>query len=90
MLDWGVQIEWIMVDKDDLLPDWRGCAGIVAMGGLMGACEDERFPWLVAERRLIADAVRAGTPCWVVCLGAQLLAAVLVPTSIRPWELRSA
>ncbi len=77
MLAWGVQIERVMVDQGDPLPDWRGCAGIVAMGGPMGAYEDERFPWLVAERRLVADAVRAGTPYWGVCLGAQLLAASL-------------
>jgi len=77
MLAWGVQIERIMVDQGDALPDWRECAGIVAMGGPMGAYEDDRFPWLVAERRLIADAVRAGTPYWGVCLGAQLLAASL-------------
>lgn len=77
MLAWGVRIERVMVDQGDALPDWRECAGIVAMGGPMGAYEDERFPWLVAERRLIADAVRAGTPYWGVCLGAQLLAASL-------------
>jgi GMP synthase (glutamine-hydrolysing) len=77
MLAWGVQVERVMVDEGDALPDWRECAGIVAMGGPMGAYEDERFPWLVAERRLIADAVRAGTPYWGVCLGAQLLAASL-------------
>ena len=47
------------------------------MGGPMGAYEDERLPWLRAEKRLIADAVRAGTPFWGVCLGAQLLAASL-------------
>jgi GMP synthase-like glutamine amidotransferase len=47
------------------------------MGGPMGAYEDERLPWLTAEKRLIADAVRAGTPYWGVCLGAQLLASAL-------------
>lgn len=77
MLDWGVQIDRVMVAQGDPLPDWRRYAGIVAMGGPMGAYEDDRFPWLVAERELIADAVRAGTPYWGVCLGAQLLAASL-------------
>src|ERR1700761_9575366 len=77
MRAWGVRIERVMVDQGDALPDWRGYAGIVAMGGPMGAYEDDSFPWLVAERSLIADAVRAGTPYWGVCLGAQLLAASL-------------
>ncbi len=74
---WGARIERVMVDQGDRLPGWEGCAGIVAMGGPMGAYEDDRFPWLAAERRLIADAVRSGTPYWGVCLGAQLLAASL-------------
>ena len=43
----------------------------------MGAGDDEDLPWLVGERRLIRDAVHAGTPFWGVCLGAQLLAASL-------------
>lgn len=77
MRAWGVQIHRVEIDEGDPLPDWRAFAGIVAMGGPMGAYEDQRLPWLTAEKRLIADAVRAGTPFWGVCLGAQLLAASL-------------
>ena len=47
------------------------------MGGPMGAYEEAIHPWLAAEKRLIGEAVRAGTPYWGVCLGAQLLAASL-------------
>ena len=74
---WGAALHRVQVDAGDPLPDWREFAGIVAMGGPMGAYEDSRFPWLTAEKRLIADAVRAGTPYWGVCLGSQLLAASL-------------
>ena len=77
LLVWGATVDRIEVDEGDPLPDWRGYAGIIAMGGPMGAYEDNRLPWLTAEKRLIADAVRAGTPYWGVCLGAQLLAASL-------------
>ena len=77
LLVWGATVDRIEVDEGDPLPDWRGYAGIIAMGGPMGAYEDDRLPWLAAEKRLIADAVRAGTPYWGVCLGAQLLAASL-------------
>lgn len=74
---WGGALERVEVDAGDALPDWRAFDGIIAMGGPMGAYEEEHFPWLSAEKRLLAEAVRAGTPVWGVCLGAQLLAASL-------------
>ena len=77
LLDRGGRLRRVMVDQAESLPDWRAFDGIVAMGGPMGAYEDEAFPWLRDEKRLIADAVSAGTPVWGVCLGAQLLAASL-------------
>jgi GMP synthase (glutamine-hydrolysing) len=77
LLAWGVDLCRVLVDEEDPLPDWRQFAAIVAMGGPMGAYEDQRLPWLTAEKRLIGDAVRAGTPYWGVCLGSQLLAASL-------------
>jgi GMP synthase (glutamine-hydrolysing) len=77
LLAWGATLDRVEIDEGDRLPDWRGYAGIIAMGGPMGAYEDDRLTWLAAEKRLIGEAVRAGTPFWGVCLGAQLLAASL-------------
>jgi GMP synthase-like glutamine amidotransferase len=77
LLAWGASVHRVEVDEGDPLPDWRDFAGIIAMGGPMGAYDDDRLPWLTAEKRLIAEAVRSGTPYWGVCLGAQLLAASL-------------
>jgi GMP synthase (glutamine-hydrolysing) len=74
---WKVELVRVRLDLGEPLPNWRRYAGIVAMGGPMGAYEDERLPWLRSEKRLIGDAVRAGLPYWGVCLGAQLLAASL-------------
>lgn len=73
----GFPFECVRLDLGARLPDWRDVAGIVAMGGPMGARDDAEHPWLVAERALIRAAVRAGVPYWGVCLGAQLLAASL-------------
>ena len=67
----------VLLDEDEELPDWRSFAGIVAMGGAMSVNDEAAHPWLVPEKRLIADAVAAGLPYWGVCLGAQLLAASL-------------
>jgi GMP synthase (glutamine-hydrolysing) len=67
----------VEVDEGAPLPAWEDFDGIVVMGGPMGAYEEDRLPWLAAEKRLIAAAARAGAPVWGVCLGAQLLAASL-------------
>ncbi len=67
----------VCLDAGEELPDWRAYAGIIAMGGAMSVNDEAGHPWLVPEKRLIAEAVSAGTPFWGVCLGAQLLAAGL-------------
>jgi GMP synthase-like glutamine amidotransferase len=77
LLAWGGQLHRVEVDAGERLPDWREFDGIIVMGGPMGAYEEQRLPWLVDEKRLIAAAARAGKPIWGVCLGAQLLAASL-------------
>jgi GMP synthase (glutamine-hydrolysing) len=73
----GIPLQRVLLDQGQELPDWRPFAAIVAMGGAMAAYDDARHPWLAGEKRLIAEAVRAGRPYWGVCLGAQLLAASL-------------
>jgi GMP synthase (glutamine-hydrolysing) len=75
--EWDGELVRVMVDQGERIPDWREFDGIIMMGGPMGAYEDERLPWLTAEKELIAEAARDGAPVWGVCLGAQLLAASL-------------
>lgn len=76
----GGSLVRVMVDRGEPLPPWREFDGLVAMGGPMGAYEDDRLPWLAPEKQLIAEAVAGGLPVWGVCLGAQLLAASLGAT----------
>jgi GMP synthase (glutamine-hydrolysing) len=73
----GIPFDRVLPNSSPQLPDWRRYAGMVVMGGPMGAYDDARYPWLQPEKQLIAQAVRAGKPYWGVCLGAQLLAASL-------------
>jgi GMP synthase (glutamine-hydrolysing) len=78
LLERGGVLTRIEVDAGEPLPEeWREFDGMIAMGGPMGAYEDDRLPWLTAEKRLIAQAVGGGLPYWGICLGAQLLAASL-------------
>ena len=72
-----IPLHRVLLDEGQELPDWRPYAGILVMGGAMGADEEHIHPWLAAEKRLIAEAVGAGRPYWGVCLGAQLLASSL-------------
>ncbi len=54
--------------------DLTGHAGLVVLGGGMGALDDLDHPWLADIRRLLSAAVAAGLPTLAICLGAQLLA----------------
>ncbi len=64
-------------DRGEPLPAARSLAGLVVMGGPMGVHDTEGHPWLVPERDLLGELVRAGRPVLGVCLGAQQLAAAL-------------
>jgi GMP synthase (glutamine-hydrolysing) len=77
LLERGAELHRVELDGGDALPNWREFDAIVAMGGPMSATDDGSLHWLAAEKRLIGEAVRAGTPFWGVCLGVQLLAASL-------------
>jgi GMP synthase-like glutamine amidotransferase len=59
------------------LPDPRSLDLLIVLGGPMSANDDAEYPWLAAEKRLIAEAVAAEVPVLGICLGAQLVAAAL-------------
>ncbi|MBX9244879.1 type 1 glutamine amidotransferase [Actinotalea ferrariae] len=73
----------VLDEHDPDLPRARDLAGLVVMGGPMNADDDERYPGLAAERRLLAEAVDADVPVLGVCLGMQLLARALGATVHR-------
>ena len=50
---------------------------LVILGGPMEIYEEDRYPWLKAEKQFIANAVEQGKLVLGVCLGAQLLADAL-------------
>ena len=52
-------------------------SGLIVMGGPMGVYEQAKYPFLRDEMRLIESALKLGKPVLGVCLGSQLLAAVL-------------
>ena len=61
----------------DALPTPDGYAGVVVMGGAMGANDDHVHDWLGPIKELVRDAVSGGVPILGICLGHQLMGAAL-------------
>jgi GMP synthase (glutamine-hydrolysing) len=66
----------LRLDRGEAVPTFGGgdWAGIVSLGGEMGAYDTDRYTYLVPEKDLLAAATDAGVPVLGVCLGSQLLA----------------
>ena len=72
----GLRLEVVRAFAGDLLPaDLAGFAGLMVLGGEMGAYDDDRHPWLSPTKALLREAVAAEVPTLAICLGHQLLAA---------------
>ncbi len=60
-----------------LPPDLAGHAGLVVLGGHMGANDDDAHPWLAATKALVRAGAAAEVPVLGICLGHQLAAVAL-------------
>ena len=68
----------IELDEGEALPALDGYDAVWAMGGPMDVWQEDDYPWLVAEKALIKEAVEGrGMPFLGLCLGHQLLAEAL-------------
>ncbi len=75
----GAELVEVLADAGDPVPESLpdDVDGLVVLGGEMAAWEDERAPWLPAERRLVARTVAEGRPVLGVCLGGQVMTLAL-------------
>ena len=74
----GVELEVRRPYRGDPLPaDLSGRAGMVVLGGSMGANDDDQVPWLAPVKQLVRAAVADQVPTLGVCLGHQLVAVAL-------------
>ncbi len=73
----GAEMHGTMVHDGEALPDIAAFDFLIVMGGGMSANDEQRLPWLHAEKALIREAIGAGKKVLGVCLGAQLIASAL-------------
>lgn len=60
--------------------EWDRIQALIILGGPMGVHDEEQFPFLRWEKRIIRAAIDEAVPLLGVCLGAQLIAATLGAT----------
>jgi GMP synthase (glutamine-hydrolysing) len=73
----GCVLEVVHPYAGDPVPTIDGYAGLLVMGGAMGAHDDEVLDWIGPVKELIRDAVSEGVPTLGICLGHQLMGAAL-------------
>ncbi|OXL24629.1 type 1 glutamine amidotransferase [Psychrobacter sp. DAB_AL32B] len=59
---------------DCSLPEQDHFDWLIVMGGPMSVHDEEKYPWLIAEKHFIRQAIDAGKTVIGICLGAQLIA----------------
>jgi GMP synthase (glutamine-hydrolysing) len=74
----GLEYDVVMGHRNEAIPSTLdGYAGLVVLGGDMGANDDATCPWLTPVKALIAHTVRSGGWFLGICLGHQLAAVAL-------------
>jgi GMP synthase (glutamine-hydrolysing) len=73
----GATLEVCHPYAGDAVPTLDGYAGVLVMGGAMGANDDDALEWIGPVKELIRDAVAEGVPTLGICLGHQLMGAAL-------------
>jgi len=73
----GAEITSTRFFEQGNLPNLEEIDLLVVMGGPMSANDEEKCPWLAAEKLFIRDAIWSDIPVLGVCLGAQLIANAL-------------
>ncbi len=83
----GVIINWAKENNHHLsytkffensgLPSIMDFEWLIIMGGPMGVYDEDKFPWLKSEKEFIKQSIENGKIVLGICLGSQLIAAVL-------------
>jgi GMP synthase (glutamine-hydrolysing) len=82
----GIELDRVMVDEGEAIPDWRAYDFLVVMGAAADVWDRDAHPWIEAEEETVREAVLAGVPYFGVCFGAQLLASAFGAQTYRGME----
>jgi GMP synthase (glutamine-hydrolysing) len=81
ILEWAAErvhpVSATMLYKGEPLPSSSAFDMLVIIGGGMSVYEEDKYPWLAAEKRFIRQAIDTGKTVLGICLGAQLIASAL-------------
>ncbi|ALF59904.1 type 1 glutamine amidotransferase [Psychrobacter urativorans] len=73
--------------NNDLLPEHDSFDWLIVMGGPMSVHDEEKYSWLVNEKRLIKQSIDNGKTVIGICLGAQLIAHCL-DANVQPANVK--
>ncbi len=70
----NAEVHYCRLYANDPLPDVNETDLLIVLGGPMSVNDESHYPWLVAEKAFLAQAIAAEKPIVGICLGAQLIA----------------
>lgn len=74
---YSLNLTFTRFQEEDPLPDLTTLDILIVMGGPMGVSDEQKYPWLIAEKAFISQAIKSGKKVLGICLGAQLIASVM-------------
>jgi GMP synthase-like glutamine amidotransferase len=73
----GHSVNYTKFYENYLIPEPDSYDWLIIMGGPMSVYDEEKFPWLIDEKKAIYQAIEKNKTVIGICLGSQLIADVL-------------